>query len=161
VHTEPAPGEPDDVRPHHDTGPAVVFPDGWGVYAWHGTRVPSWVIDDPTADRIAAEPNVEVRRCAVERIGWPAFVERAGLTLVGQAPDPANADCALNLYDLPSRQWGSTTRLLLAVNGSAERDGTRRQYGLRVPSWFDDPVDAAAWSYGLTGAQYALLLRRT
>jgi hypothetical protein len=51
----------------------VVFPDGWAVHSWHGTRVPSWVIDGPTVERIAAERNVEVRRCAIERIGWTAF----------------------------------------------------------------------------------------
>jgi hypothetical protein len=158
VRTEPV---DDDARLHHATGPAIVFPDGWAVHAWHGTRVPCWVIDGPTVALIARERNVEVRRCAIERIGWAAFIERAGLTLVRQAPDPGNPGCELRLYDLPYQQWGAATRLLLAVNGSVERDGTRRWYGLRVPPWFDDPIDAAGWSYGLTGAQYAGLLRRT
>ena len=99
VHVEPVAGSAyGESRAHREDGPAVVFRDGWSVYAWHGTAVPS---------------------------------------------------------------WGSRTRLLLAVNGSVERDGTRRRYGLRVPPWFDDPIDAAGWTYGLTGPQYALLRRRT
>jgi hypothetical protein len=156
LRTEPVPGSAyGEVRLHDAAGPAVVFRDGWTVHSWHGTRVPSWVIDRPTVEQIAAERNVEVRRCAIERIGWAAFIAMAGLVLVGRAPDPGNPGCELRLYDMPPN------RLLLAVNGSVERDGTRRRYGLRVPSWFDDPIDAAGWTYGLTGAQYAQLQRRT
>lgn len=151
----------DGQRLHSATGPAVAYPDGWAVYAWHGTRVPSWVIEDPAADRIDREPNVEVRRCAIERLGWPAYLAQAGLRPVSRAPDPGNPGCELQLYDLPEQRGETPSRLLLAVNGSVERDGTRRRYGLRVPAGFDHPLDAAGWSYGLTGAQYAGLLRRT
>ncbi|GAA3867542.1 hypothetical protein GCM10022243_36630 [Saccharothrix violaceirubra] len=156
IHVD-AGGEP---LPHNAFGPAIEYADGFAVYAWHGTRVPAWVIDDPTPDRIAAERNAEVRRCAVENLGWQDFLDGGGLTLVATAPDPGNAGNLLSLYDQPVH-WGRNQRLLVAVNGSVERDGTRRRYGLRVPGWFDDPVDAAAWTYGLTGDQYALLLRRT
>jgi hypothetical protein len=149
------------LRLHSADGPAIEYPDGWTVHAWHGVRVPSWVIDSPTVDRIAAESNVEVRRCAIERIGWQTFIEGAGLRAVSKAPDPGNPGHELRLYDLPYERWGAPTRLLLAINGSVERDGTRRQYGLRVPPWFDDPLDAAGWTYGLTGTQYAQLQRRT
>ncbi|TWP53758.1 hypothetical protein FKR81_03100 [Lentzea tibetensis] len=157
--TEPVPGTFDDeIRLH---GKAIEFPDGWSVYAWHGTPVPGWVVEAPTVDRIAAERNVEVRRCAIEHIGWAAFIDGASLRLAGQSADPGNPDSALLLYDLPSDVWGVHTRLLLAVNGSFERDGTRRRYGLLVPSHFDNPIDAAGWTYGLSGAQYAQLRRRT
>ncbi|ADJ49785.1 hypothetical protein AMES_7960 [Amycolatopsis mediterranei S699] len=151
----------DEHRLHDASGPAVVYPDGWSVHAWHGTRVPSWVIEDPTADRINREFNVEVRRCAVEHLGWTAYIEQAGLRILSRAPDPGNPGCELQLYDLPSQKWHAPSRLLLAVNGSVERDGTRRRYGLRVPAEYDHPLDAAGWSYGLTGAQYARLQRRT
>jgi hypothetical protein len=145
-------------RLHHEDGPAIVFPDGWGVHCWHGARVPEWVVTNPTVERITAERNVEVRRCAIEHLGWPTYIERAGLRLLGRAPDPGNPGCELLLYDDKSPL---KVRLLLAVNGSVERDGTRRWYGLRVPPWFTDPVEAAGWSYGLTGPQYSRLQRRT
>jgi hypothetical protein len=161
LRTEPVPGEDDERRLHAADGPAVEYPDGWSMHAWHGIRVPSWVIESPTVDRIAVEPNVEVRRCAIERIGWDAFIDQAALRLVGCSDDPGNPGSELRLYDLPYALWGTPTRLLLVVNGSVERDGTRRRYGLHVPPGFDDPLDAAGWTYGLTGAQYALLQRRT
>jgi hypothetical protein len=161
VRTEQLPGEDGMLRLHAPDGPAVEYPDGWFMHAWHGTLMPSWVIDEPTIDHIANERNVEVRRCAIERIGWNAYIDQAELRLVARSGDPGNPDSELRLYDLPDTLWGAPTRLLLAVNGSVERDGTRRRYGLRVPAWFDDPLDAAGWTYGLTGAQYAQLQRRT
>ncbi|PPK68547.1 hypothetical protein V5P93_004345 [Actinokineospora auranticolor] len=148
----------DAIRPHRADGPAVRYPDGWSVHFWHGTAVPAWVIEDPTPERIDVERNAEVRRCAIEHLGWPAYLERSGSALVATAPDPGNQDAELRLYDLPA--WAGA-RMLLAVNGSLERDGTRRRYGLRVPRWVDSPLQAAAWTYGLTTEQYATLLRRT
>lgn len=144
------------VGPHHSDGPAVRYADGWSLHAWHGTLVPSWVIEDPTVRRIEEEANVEVRRCAIERIGWSAYIEQAGLRLVGTAPDPSNPGFELRLYDVRR-----DTRVLLAVNGSVERDGRRRRYGLTVPAHFSDPLAAAGWTYGLSGEQYSQLLRRT
>lgn len=147
------------ARAHSATGPVFVFRDGFSGYAWYGTPVPSWVIEEPTAQRIYAERNIEIRRCAIERVGWTSFLEEAGHEFLAEATDPGNPGRSLRLYDLP--HWEPPSRLLLAVNGSVERDGTRRRYGLRVPPWLDDPVAAAAWSYGLSGDQYANLLRRT
>lgn len=149
-------GDLGEVRPHSADGPALRYSDGWERHAWHGTFVPSWVITDPSVERIARETNVEVRRCAIERIGWPAYVDRAGLRLVASAPDPGNPGSELQLYDMRRR-----TRVLLAVNGSVERDGHRRRYGLTVPAFIDDPVAAAGWTYGLSAEQYSRLLRRT
>ncbi|MFB4276095.1 MULTISPECIES: DUF6745 domain-containing protein [unclassified Nonomuraea] len=141
---------------HHAGGPAVRYGDGWSVHAWHGTVVPSWVIEDPTVERIAGERNVEVRRCAIEKLGWGAYIEQAGLRLLATAPDPGNPGSELRLYDMRR-----DLRVLLAVNGSVERDGRRRKYGLTVPAYFDDPISAAGWTYGLSGEQYSRLLRRT
>lgn len=144
------------VRLHDADGPAVRYADGWDLYAWHGTRVPPWVITDPCAWRISGEPNVEVRRCAIENIGWGPYIEEAGLRLVASAPDPGNPGSELRLYDMRAE-----TKVLLAVNGSVERDGRRRRYGLTVPGFLQDPLAAAGWTYGLSAEQYSLLARRT
>jgi hypothetical protein len=155
VHTE-AVGDDGEVRPHRADGPAVRYADGWETYAWHGTPVPAWAVAEPSVLRIEREANIEVRRCAIERLGWETYIERAGLWPVASAPDPGNTGNELRLYDMRG-----DARVLLVVNGSVERDGRRRRYGLTVPRGFDDPVAAAAWTYGLSAAQYSLLARRT
>jgi hypothetical protein len=159
VHTEPEGDQPG--RLHNAAGPAVVWRDGWSLYFWHGTRVPEWVIRNPTVAAVAAEPNVEVRRCAIEAMGWDTYIAAAGLQLVDTAMDPGNEGCVLRLFDLPRDVWGTPGRVLLVTNGSAERDGTRRRYGLPVPAETADAIAAAAWTYGLRGEQYTRLARRT
>jgi hypothetical protein len=156
---------------HSAAGPAIAYRDGWGFYCWHGRRVPAWVVDAPTTDAIAAEPNVEFRRCAIESLGWDRFIHEAQLAPVGipagsgiggaMVADPGNPGQSLILYDVPERLWGDRIRLLLCTNGSAERDGTRRRYGLTVPAGISDPLEAAAWTVGLTRDQYARTVRRT
>jgi hypothetical protein len=118
--------------------------------------VPAWVIIDPRAWRISRESNVEVRRCAIENLGWGPYISEAGLRLIASVPEPGNPGSELRLYDMRKE-----TRVLLAVNGSVERDGRRRRYGLTVPGFLDDPLAAAGWTYGLSAEQYSRLLRRT
>lgn len=68
LHSEPIPGRVhNEHRLHHSGSPALEFQDGDAVFVLHGTIVPDWVVHDPTAERIARERNVEIRRCAIER----------------------------------------------------------------------------------------------
>lgn len=150
------------ARLHAENGPAIRYRDGWGFYSWHGRRVPSWVVENPTAERIAAEANTEIRRCGIESMGWDRFISAADLKMCGTPqPDPGNPGQELTLYDVPERLWGTRIRLLLAVNGSAERDGTRRKYGLTVPESVRTPLEAAAWTAGMASENYARMVRRT
>ncbi|MGV9456407.1 DUF6745 domain-containing protein, partial [Streptomyces sp. NPDC003635] len=148
-------------RLHCADGPAAVWPDGWAIHSWHGRRVPASLTAgrwDPA--RILAEPNVEVRRCAIERMGWSEFIVAAGLRRVGcPEPDPGNPGQWLSLYELPLER--GRVRVLLCTNASVERDGTRRQYGLAVPADTPDATTAAAGLLGLTREQYLTMARAT
>jgi hypothetical protein len=156
---------------HNPVGLALAYPDGWGFYAWHGRCVPRWVIVAPSTEAITAEKNVEVRRCAIESLGWDRFIAEAGLVpvtaghgkdlMAACVPDPGNPGQHLVLYDVPERLWGSRIRLLMCTNGTPERDGSRRRYGQTVPAHISDPVEAAAWTAGLGKHEYAGMVRRT
>ena len=146
---------------HCADGMAITYPDGWGFHVWHGRRVAPWVIEQPAVERIAAEANVEVRRCAIEALGWDAFTREAELRLVAAEADPGNPGQQVELYDVPERLWGSRIQMVLCSNGSVERDGTRRRYGMTVPAGFSDPVSAIAWTGRMTRDQYLTMQRRT
>ena len=161
IYTELSPNaEHGQRRLHHPDQPAIQFADGANTFVLHGTIVPDWVICDPTVERISTERSVEIRRCAIEHIGWERFIDSARLRLVDRVDDPGNSGHPLSLYATPDH-WAGGGRILLATNGSAERDGTRRRYGLTVPSHFTSALDAAGWTYGLRGRDYARLARRT
>lgn len=152
-------------RMHCETGPAISWADGYGIYMWHGVQVPAWVIHEPTVARAIQEGNSEVRRAAFERIGWADAIDELrrehGAELVGTAPDPGNHPNRLELYSLPERIYEEPVNLLLMTNGSPDRAGTIRRYGETVPADITDPLAAAAWQYGVQPSVYAGLARRT
>jgi hypothetical protein len=138
-------------RLHNETGPAWAWADGTEIYAWHGLRVPSWVILNPTVEQIQNESNIEIRRCAIEHLGWDRWIESADL-------QPVQSDKFGDLYSLPD---DLDTRIVLVVNGTPERDGTIRRYGIPVPSSCSTALEAVAWSYDLAPEVYAKIERRT
>jgi len=148
------------ARLHCENGPALAYADGYALYSWHGTTVPADLVDGDgwAPDRILTERNVEIRRCAIEKRGWDRFVVDAGLAQVGAAvPDPGNPGQELRLYDLPPTLrdlYSAPARILIVSNASLERDGTRRTFGLSVPAEIDDPVTAAATTFGLSRVEY-------
>jgi hypothetical protein len=158
LHVEYAGGS---YRPHRTDGPAVRWRDGLRMYFWHGTRVPAGLIERGwTVEEIHRHHNSEVRRAAIERMGWLTYIDRAGLRLVASAPDPGNHPHELRLYEDPRRRLGPT-RVLVMTNGSP--DGTDRPpvYAETVPGHLDDPVEAAAWQYDCPVDVYRTLQRRT
>jgi hypothetical protein len=160
VHTERV---GDTIRLHNAAGPAVVWGDAAGSrdYYLHGVRVPEHLHRaDVSAEELHREQNSEVRRVVIEHLGWPEYIERAGLHLVASAPDPGNLGRELRLYDLPSA-LRDAKRLLLMVNGSPDHSGQQRKYAELVPQAFDDPIAAAAWQYDCPVEVYRQLARRT
>ena len=157
THCHPSP----QGRLHADAGPALTWADGYAQHWWHGTAVPEdfWTWD---LSRVLAERNAEVRRCGIERHGWDAVTDR--LTLVDEADDPGNPGQRLELYDLGADLadlYPEPARILLCTNGTVERDGTRRRFGLPVPAAHTDPVAAAADLYGWPVEAYRRLEVRT
>ena len=149
-------------RLHCADGMAVRYRDGWGFYAWHGTRLPADLFETGvlSLERILKQPNSEVRRCAIEMAGWDCLERELGAP-VATAPDPGNPGRTLALYDVPDGLYEDSVRLVLMTNGSPDRSGAERRYGETVPADIDDPLAAQAWAYGVPRATYAALTRRT
>ncbi len=112
---------------HNDTGPAVLYRDGFSVYSIHGVRVPKNVVEDPssiTVDSVAAESNIEVRRVMIEKMGVDKYLK----------------DCGAKLVDMDQRtSIGGGPRALLESNDGQKwlvgTDGsTHRTYFMNVPA---------------------------
>lgn len=151
-----------DGRLHRHDGPAVRYPSGWSTWAHHGVVVPRGVIERTIRPRdVLALRNVEVRRAAVDVMGWELFMDAAFMRRLGEDRDPGNPGCELELWAADRWIYGAPVNVLVCTNGSPERDGTRRRYHLAVPPWITDPVEAAAWTYDMPVEQYRGLARRT
>lgn len=113
-------------RLHKDDGMAIRWPDGWGLYAWHGVRVPEKVIMAPetlTVDEIKAEPNIEVRRIMIERFGPGLYLEKTGAEMVDLDASPVEGGAPrILMRDSQGMQF------LCGTDGS-----TQRVYYMSVP----------------------------
>lgn len=108
-------------RLHCATGPALSWPDGYALYAWHGTPVPEWVIMDPTPEAIRAEDDPETRRCAIESFGWERYISEVRMPLVAEIEDPRNPGSRLALYDLPEHVFDEPLRVMVTTDLQARR----------------------------------------
>jgi hypothetical protein len=150
-------------RPHCDDGPFCAWADGTALWAWHGVRVPAWIIAYPerlTVERIQQEPNAEVRRVMLERYGLDRYVRDSGAVQV-------HADSFGVLYrtEFPDDE---PLVVVSVKNSTPESDGSFKDYVLRVQpecrpmlatGEFGDaqPLtarNAIASTFGLRGDQY-------
>lgn len=139
-------------RLHCEDGPALAYPKGKPLYAWHGVRVPAAVILTPeriTTKTIRRERNVEVRRVMVERFGLERFF--------------ASGHAVLRDESSYGKLWGSTPRKefrasqwLELQNSTPEPDGSHKTYILEVPPWFSTAHEAVAWTFGMTDDEYVV-----
>ncbi len=137
-------------RLHSVAGPACAYPDGWGIYAVHGVRVPSDIIEDRasiTVARIDAEDNAEVRRVMVDLYGMDRYLTDAGARIIQQD----------SFGTLLRRDMGDDEPIVAVkvLNSTPEPDGSIKPYILRVPPDMDTARNAVAWTFGLRGAEYA------
>ena len=115
-------------RLHSESDKAIVWPDGWGLYMWHGTRVPDKVIHAPetiTRADIMNEKNSEVSRAMAERLGWDKYLKIADTILVDKWFDPSKS-LHYELWDFKKR-FERTPRLL-KMESPELKDGTRPHY---------------------------------
>lgn len=136
-------------RLHREDGPAVLFGDGYSVYALEGIQVSRDMIEDPnwlTVDRIAEEGNQEIRRLMLKRYGIDAFLADANARKLSED------ECGeLFCTDLPGED---PLKFVKVFNSTPESDGTLRQYFLRVPPYVSSAREAVAWTFGLRQDEY-------
>lgn len=113
---------------HNEDGPAIAW-ETWGLYAIRGVRVPEKVVMSPdsiTAADITTEPNAEVRRVMLERVGLDRYIADAGARKV-------HTDDWGVLYTLPAAADGDDALWVVKVtNSTPEPDGTYKDYFLSV-----------------------------
>jgi hypothetical protein len=126
-------------RLHCANGPAIAWPDGWGVYSIHGVQIPfakRHIVEAPeriTVAEIEAETNSEIRRVMIDRYGAARYVSDSGATVVHQLPAdhplPGLRTARVLRKEVPDDEPIVYVDLL---NSTPEPDGTTKRYMLRV-----------------------------
>jgi hypothetical protein len=142
-------------RLHCADGPALVYPDNWSLFAWHGVFIPAWLVTQKhliTPETIECEPNAELRRIMLEIYGFDNYIYVRGAKFI--AGDKYRGLRRV-LYEIA----GVPGRILSVTNGTEEAEGGRRQFFLIVPAECATPHEAVAWSYGRPAEIYSEALR--
>ena len=137
-------------RLHCEDGPAVAYPDGWGVWSWHGVRVPQQVIEQPqliAVPQIDGERNAELRRVLMERYGHERYLRDSGAKAIQQ-----DARGTLYRKEIPDDE---PLVMVKVRNSTPEPDGSVKDYWLRVPPTMKTASEAVAWTFGVEPAEYA------
>ena len=139
-------------RLHCEDGPAIVWPDGFGVWSIHGVRVKRDVIEGTlTVAMIEAESNAEVRRIMVDRFGRARYLLESGAENINSDVDKAGKPRTLYRKKRP----GDDDLVMVAVvNSTPEPDGTFKNYFLQVPPTMKTAAEAVAWTAYETEATY-------
>jgi hypothetical protein len=130
-------------------GPALVFPDGFALYAWRGMPVPAEFLRELTAltpERIRDEENAELRRVMLEYYGYDRYLAESGA-------EPVHRDETGVLWRIALADDEDVV-MVEVVNSTPEPDGSHRTYWLRVPPTTRTAKEGVAWTFGLDAAVY-------
>jgi len=146
-------------RLHHESEKALEYRDGWGLYSWHGYRIPDdyeWIITDKeriTPKKIEHETNAELRRIMLEIYGYDKYLAKRKAKVISEDVNHGQPRRLLE-FELA----GETIRVVEVINGTKEPDGTFRKFILgcirRDGRYPDTPSEAIAWSYGINPKKY-------
>ena len=156
-----------DHRLHNDTGPALLYSDGWGIWAINGLRTDRKIIEAPetlTAAEVRDERNAEIRRHMLDRYkglrgaeaqrAWikdlrlmPISVEDiteklqpSALTMWRLSHGDKPCECKLYKAKVPDDE----DLAILMVTCTS----TLKEVSLRVPPTIKTAAEARAWTFG-------------
>jgi hypothetical protein len=141
-------------RLHHGDGPALSYPDGFGLYAWRGMPIPAAVVAELatlTVERIRAETNAEIRRVMLEHFGYDRYLRESHATEVHR-----DGCGILWRIAFPNDE---PLVMVEVVNSTPEPDGTSRTYVLRVPPDITTAQAGVAWTFDVDPADYSPLVQ--
>ena len=137
-------------RLHCETGPAVHYPDGFQIFAWHGVRVPEAAIMTPpeqiTLDTVLAEQNAEVARVWMRRAGAHIWDDPRVQKLHSDI-DGAGQPRELLRVAMPTGQPVTIVRVKCPSTGG--------EYRLRVPPTMTRCDESVAWTFRMKVDEYA------
>ena len=143
----------DQERLHCDHGPAILYRDGFAVYAWHGVRIPAEWIEDKssiTPHMALTWENIEQRRAACEILGWNNILNVLDAKVIDEDADPMIG--VLVEVDIPEIGREKFLRVMC---------GTGREFALPVPPEMKTALESNAWTSGMDTNEFVIPEVRT
>jgi len=137
-------------RLHCETGMAVKYRDGWGLWAIGGVTVDEQIVMKPetqTVEQIRVEANAEVKRIRIERFGWDRYLKEIDAKEID-----ARHNAIENTYEVLVKTPDGMTVLLPTCK-------TGRLFSLEVPTGITTCEQAQSWLH--SGSKIDELIGKT
>ena len=153
---------------HNETGPAIRWRDGQCSWQYQGIIVPEKAIMEPggiTAKEVLAEPNAEIRRIMLIRMGLDKFVKDAGGKVLDTKIQPIPVATWKRMKLKPRAEPVLNELLHLQIgNGFEHRvirvvdPSTLREYILGVPTTVNTVDEALGWTFEMSAVEYGRMV---
>jgi phage baseplate assembly protein W len=143
----------DQGRLHSETGLSIEYPSGWGIFHWHGTKVPGeWIMQKEklTAKIALTWENIEQRRSACEILTWAKVLDELKAKVLNTDDDEEIGE--LVEVEIPDIGKEKFLRVIC---------GTGRKFAIPMPPHIKTALEGNAWSYGIDGDTLKKLEVRT
>lgn len=137
----------DEGRLHNDDNAAILYPDGWGVYAVGGVIVDEQIVMRPetqTIKQITDEENEEVKRVRIEKFGWNRFIAETDAEVADSRVNPIE-----NTKEMLIKSAEANITALVCHCTS-----TARVYALEVPPSTTSCEEAQTWLWANDRTRY-------
>jgi len=144
-------------RLHSVTSPAVLYPDGWAIYAIHGVRVPEYIVTRPneiTTAKIEKEENTEVRRVMIERYGQEKYLKDSNAKEIHK-----DEFGTLFLKEIPDDEPLVMVKVINSTPEIINGKMVFKDYFLRVPPDIKTAKEAVAWTFAKSKEEYIPLIQ--
>jgi hypothetical protein len=138
-------------RLHNENALALEYPDGSGVYAIHGVRVPKKYIETPAdlidPTKLLRERNAEIRAAVISKIGFQRLIRKLKYKLISKAN--GNSLIEFHLRDVRVRALH-----LVWVDKNSKKETvlpvprTKEQFGYDYPDNINDCEQVRRWTLG-------------
>ncbi len=152
---------------HRVDGPAVISSNGSKVYYWKHVQIePSlWNSKDTiSVAEVLSIPNVEIRRCMIEMIGYAELIRRGGNQFKVLDED-MDTGAILFRLDMPENDKKEPVVVVKVLDGTPVKDANgklyRKEYFLRVPPDYKTCKEAIAWTFAMDPKEYYRLEEET
>ena len=137
-------------RLHHLDKPAMLYHDGWGIYAIHGVRVPEYYILTPAEGidvaKALQEPNSSVRMAVIKKIGFLRLKEKLPTKTVSKTQSADLLEFDLGEIKVRGLHVKWDDKFLNHLETIIPVPRTKEQFGEDCPENIDDAEQVRKWT---------------
>ncbi len=137
-------------RLHCTDGMAIRYPDGWGIYAWHGRRISKNLSTgsmEITLKDIRTERDMGLKMLLIERFGINRYIKENQFEI-------SQKDDFGKLYKW-DYNYNSPMGMLVVENKTIDQSGKYSKHILWVPPGISTAKEGVAWTFNMESDEYS------